>query len=104
MPTPQLVQMRARLEGKQRRFAGGDEALLAAIRDPYLNAIHVSLLREEKLSPQKLNGEGGTLTRKLLDKGPAGLSAAERLQLASDPEAMAWLHREYWLRGEAVEV
>jgi len=102
VPAPQLVQMRARLEGKQRRFAGGDDALLAAIRDPYLNAIHVSLLREEKLSPQKLNGQAETLTRQLLDKGPAGLSAAERLQLASDPEAMAWLHREYWLRGAAV--
>lgn len=103
-PPPQLQQMRARLEGRERRFSRNDDALLTAIRDPYLNAIHISLLHEGNLSPQDLNGEGGTLSRKLLEQGPAGLNPGEQLRVASDPEAMAWLHREYWLRGGSLTI
>ncbi len=103
-PTPQLQQMRARLDGRERRFSRNDDALLTAIRDPYLNAIHISLLHEEKLSPPKLTEQDGTLSRKLLEQGPAGLTPDEQLLVASDPEAMAWLHREYWLRGGSLAV
>jgi membrane glycosyltransferase len=98
-PPPQLAQLRARLREKVRKYLTSSEALLAATRDPYLNAIHVSLLREENPSGQKPNGGAEAIARKLLDEGAPSLSAAEQQLLASDAEAMAWLHREYWLRG-----
>jgi membrane glycosyltransferase len=97
-PPSQLLQMRERLREKKRKFSRSDEALLAATRDPYLNAIHVSLLHEESLTAPQV-GDGEALARKLLKGGASILNSTEQLLLAADADAMAWLHREYWLRG-----
>jgi membrane glycosyltransferase len=83
--------------------ANGPEALRRAIRDPYLNAIHVSLLRNRPPWPHEKATEAGKLGRQLLHRGPNSLTAAEQLTVASDPDIMAWLHREYWLHFEQME-
>jgi membrane glycosyltransferase len=81
--------------------------LAEAVLDPYVNAIHVSLLREKQLNPvyaeqfSKL-GAGTENVRvfgeKLLAEGPDKLSASERLLVMADQSTMVWLHQQSWQR------
>jgi membrane glycosyltransferase len=77
------------------------------VADPYVNAIHVSLLREKELNPiyaeALANMRGGglqarVLAERLLAAGPDALQPAERVFVMIDAESMAWLHREVWVR------
>jgi membrane glycosyltransferase len=115
-PPLELIALRARMKIHEltanmmlrRPHAGLAEAVL----DPYVNAIHVSLLREKQLNPvyseQLANlgvGSDGTraLGEKLLDEGPDRLTAAERLQVMADANLMVWLHQQSWFRpGESL--
>ena len=109
-PPPELVSLRAHLKiyeltsdtAPSRPHSG----LAKVVLDPYINAIHVSLLREKKLNPiyaEQLNklGVGSpavrTLAEKLLADGPDKLTAAERLLIMADEHTMVWLHRQSWL-------
>jgi membrane glycosyltransferase len=83
--------------------------LAAAVLDPYVNAIHVSLLREKQLNPvyaEHLTRIGaGTeavreLGEKLLCGGPEKLKAAERMAVMADQRVMVWLHQQAWVRPE----
>ena len=97
-------------EWRFERPPDANDCLTRAIVDPYVNAIHVSLLREKKLNPiyaQELAevGEGSAemqvIRDRLLRDGPAALAPAEKLRLMSDSETMAWLHSRVWtLPGE----
>src|SRR5476651_550625 len=88
--------------------------LAEAVLDPYVNAIHVSLLREKQLNPvyaEQLSklGVGGdrvqTLGEKLLVEGPDKLSPAERLLVMADQRMMVWLHQQAWQRpGESLAI
>jgi membrane glycosyltransferase len=78
-----------------------------AVTDPYVNAIHVSLLREKELNPiyaealAQLRGGGlqaRVLAERLLAEGPDALQPPERMFVMIDSESMAWLHREVWVR------
>jgi membrane glycosyltransferase len=81
--------------------------LAEAVLDPYVNAIHVSLLREKQLNPvyaeqfSKL-GVGGELIQslgeKLLADGPDKLTAASRMSVMADQRVMVWLHQQSWQR------
>ncbi len=112
-PPLELVALRARLKVHEitedttplRPHAGLAEAVL----DPYVNAIHVSLLREKQLNPvyaeqlAKLgvgSGEVRALGGKLLAQGPDKLTAAERLIILADAHALVWLHQQAWLRPD----
>jgi membrane glycosyltransferase len=115
-PPVELVSLRAQLRIHEltgdptppRSHAGLAEAIL----DPYVNAIHVSLLREKQLNPvyaehfSKL-GCGGeqvqVLGEKLLTEGPDQLTAAERMLVMADQRVMVWLHQQTWQRpGESL--
>ena len=115
-PPVELVSLRAQLRIHEltddpapvRPHAGLAEAIL----DPYVNAIHVSLLREKQLNPvyaeqfSKL-GCGGekvqALGEKLLADGPDKLTSAERMQVMADQRVMVWLHQQTWQRpGESL--
>ena len=83
--------------------------LAEAVLDPYVNAVHVSLLREKELNPVyaehfKRIGAGTDTVRelgeKLLAAGPEKLQASERMVVLADQAVMAWLHRQAWLRPE----
>jgi len=112
-PPPEIVSLRARLKiheltepelGIQRSHAG----LADAVLDPYVNAIHVSLLREKLLNPvyaeegQRL-GVGSEATRllgeKLLLEGPDKLTASERLLVLADQAVIVRLHQQAWQRS-----
>ena len=89
----------------RRPYAGLAEAVL----DPYVNAIHVSLLREKRLNPTYAEqlarlGAGsdavGALGEKLLAAGPDKLTSPERMALMADQRVMVWLHQQAWMRPE----
>ncbi len=84
-----------------------NSGIAAAVLDPYINAIHVSLLREKRMNPAYAEtlaklGVGTPQVRvlgeTLLASGPEKLAPAERMLLLSDAEVMVWLHQQAWLR------
>jgi membrane glycosyltransferase len=113
-PPSELVSLRARLKiheiivqtAPPQRHNGLSEAVL----DPYINAIHVSLLREKKLNPVyakqfEMLGVGSPKIRSLVERflaeGPETLEPGERLLIMADASAMEWLHEQIWLRPGA---
>jgi membrane glycosyltransferase len=115
-PSVELVSLRAQLKIHELTddptpplpHAGLAEAIL----DPYVNAIHVSLLREKQLNPVYAEqfsqlGCGGekvqTLGEKLLADGPDKLTDAERMLVMADQRVLVWLHQQTWQRpGESL--
>ena len=84
-----------------------DSGLASAVLDPYINALHTSLLRENQLNPVYAKamadiGVGGPeiplLRERLLIEGPGKLQPREKLLILSDAESIPWLHRQVWLR------
>jgi membrane glycosyltransferase len=110
-PPAELDTLRVRMAllEKTRTVAPAPGASIAdAVLDPYVNAIHVSLLREKRLNPEyrdALNRLGvgkpevRDLGEKLLSQGPETLNAQEKLLVLSDAEVMPWLHRQAWVRS-----
>jgi membrane glycosyltransferase len=113
-PPVELVSLRSRMRiheltgdepPRVRAYAG----LAAAVLDPYVNAVHVMLLREKQLNPVyaehfKRIGAGTEAMRelgeKLLAGGPDKLQASERMAVLADQGVMVWLHQQTWLRPE----
>jgi membrane glycosyltransferase len=77
-----------------------DYGLMQAVLDPYINAMHVALLRQRRTT-----GEAGEwfaqLRQRLLREGPAGFSTREKMALLLDADSMIWLHRELWTRPDS---
>lgn len=72
-----------------------DYGLLQAVVDPYVNAVHVSLLRQRRPSEESRD-YFSHLRRRLLNEGPTQLTAKEKMALLMDAESMIWLHEELW--------
>lgn len=72
-----------------------DYGLLQAVVDPYVNAVHVSLLRQRRPSEESRD-YFAHLRRRLLNEGPTTLSVKEKMALMLDAESMVWLHEELW--------
>jgi membrane glycosyltransferase len=84
-----------------------DSGIAETVLDPYVNAIHVSLLLEQRQNPayaQAMKDLGAghpevrALCEKLLTEGPDKLNRQEKLLLMIDAEQMPWLHKQAWLR------
>jgi membrane glycosyltransferase len=72
-----------------------DYGLLQAVLDPYVNAVHVSLLRQRR--PSEESREYFLhLRQRLLREGPTQLTAKEKMALLLDADSLIWLHRELW--------
>jgi membrane glycosyltransferase len=110
-PPPELAALRARMaaleESGQTAPRPADSGLADAVLDPYVNAIHVSLLREKRQNPAYAQAlaelgvgkpEVRSLCEKLLVEGPECLQRKEKLLILSDAEVLPWLHRQAWLR------
>jgi membrane glycosyltransferase len=114
-PPPELVSLRARLKiqeliGHTLPSHSGHSGFSEAVLDPYVNAIHVSLLREKKSNPVyaqqfEMMGVGSPKIRSLVERflaeGPEKFGAEERLLIMTDASAMEWLHEQIWLRPGA---
>jgi len=72
-----------------------DYGLLQAVLDPYINAMHVSLLRHRRPS-EEAREWFIQLREKLLREGPGKLHTKEKMALMLDAESMIWLHEELW--------
>jgi membrane glycosyltransferase len=71
---------------------------IAAAIDPYVNAVHISLL--EQAGEQKRSDTSShppDLAEYCLREGPDALSKAQQQNLLSDGEALLQLHRAIWL-------
>ncbi len=67
--------------------------IVAAIVDPYVNGVHVSLLEHSELKDAD-----SVLAERCLTEGPAGLSKNELSELLYLAPAMLMMHRAVWLR------
>jgi membrane glycosyltransferase len=99
-PPQELVRLERHMEECYRHMQPivqlrDDYGLLQAVLDPYVNAVHVSLLRQRRGS-HAVRSYFVTLRRKLLAEGPAQLTHREKLALLLDPESMIWLHEQLW--------
>ena len=72
-----------------------DYGLMQAVLDPYVNALHVALLRQRKPS-EEAREWFAQLRERLLREGPARLSIKEKMALLMDAESMIGLHRDLW--------
>jgi len=110
-PPLELAALRERMAAMEK--TGGlaawpeDSGLADAVLDPYVNAIHVSLLREKRQNPAYAQAlaelgvgkpEVRSLCEKLLAEGPEHLGRMDKLLILSDAEVLPWLHRQAWLR------
>ena len=75
-----------------------DEGLVRAVVDPYVNAIHLCLLRTRSGRTGGIRQYFAERRERLLREGTAALPPREKLALLSDAESMNWLHRELWRR------
>jgi membrane glycosyltransferase len=72
-----------------------DYGLLQAVLDPYVNAVHVSLLRQRRPSEESRE-YFMHLRQRLLREGPTRLTTREKMALLLDADSLIWLHRELW--------
>jgi len=70
--------------------------LLQAVLDPYVNSVHVSLLRQRTSTTAEVRENLDSLTEKLLMDGPAGLASREKTALLWDADSMVGAHRRLW--------
>jgi membrane glycosyltransferase len=100
-PLPELVELDAGLSARRRGPAPLPElvanyGLLQAVLDPYVNAVHVSLLHAKDELPPASEERLAGLRATLLREGPAALSAGDRLVLLMDADSMNALHDGLW--------
>jgi membrane glycosyltransferase len=72
-----------------------DYGLMQAVLDPYINAMHVSLLRQRRTSAVAREWFA-KLQARLLREGPDRFTTKEKMALLLDPDSMMHLHRELW--------
>ncbi|MBL9187868.1 MAG: glucans biosynthesis glucosyltransferase MdoH [Opitutaceae bacterium] len=100
-PLPELAELAAALSARQRGPLPLPElaenyGLLQAVLDPYVNAVHVSLLRAKEEQPPASEARFGGLRATLLREGPAALKPGDRLALLLDADSMNTLHHSLW--------
>jgi membrane glycosyltransferase len=72
-----------------------DYGLMQAVLDPYINAMHVALLRQRRPSAGAREWFA-SLQARLLREGPGRFTTKEKMALLLDPQSMIRLHRELW--------
>ncbi len=73
--------------------ASGRHGVIAAVVDPYVNGVHVSLLE-----PSEITTADETLVERCLTEGPGALTKDEMIELLYLAPGMLALHRAVWLR------
>lgn len=102
-PPPVLQALENRLEDCRQHTAplpelAADLGLMEVVLDPYVNALHLALLREREHVPPARSQRMARLSERLLREGPPKLTKAEKLSLLQDYEALVHLHTEIWSR------
>jgi membrane glycosyltransferase len=99
-PPPELTRLERHMEECYRHMQPisllqSDYGLLQAVLDPYVNAVHVSLLRQRE-GNDAVRSYFTDLRSRLLSEGPAELTHREKMALLLDAESMIWLHEQLW--------
>jgi membrane glycosyltransferase len=98
----ELALLDARLSGRGHSGTVAGEELREVIMDPYLNAIHVSLLLQNRPGIQYANRQRSDpeitriIAEKLLSKIPVALTNSEETALLSEPDTLLRAHHEAW--------
>jgi membrane glycosyltransferase len=101
-PPAELARLARNLEACRRHTPPLPElapeyGLMQAVLDPYVNAVHLALLRERDQAPgAAAEVRFAPLRERLLREGPGALAARDKLALMLDAESMAILHRDLW--------
>ena len=72
-----------------------DYGLTQAVLDPYVNALHVALLRQRKPT-EEAREWFAQLRERLLRDGPTKFTVKEKMAVLMDAESMITLHRDLW--------
>jgi membrane glycosyltransferase len=67
-----------------------------AVIDPWVNSLHLSLLRRKRKISKDIAKRRQRLQDKAFSHGPRGLSAKEKKELLHDPGALLQLHQRVW--------
>jgi membrane glycosyltransferase len=87
------------LDGSPAGPSLGRHTAARAIVDPYVHAVHASLLRPRRSSA----GDAlRALRARFLTAGPDALTPRERMALLSDPQSIDELHRAVWTSPDAM--
>lgn len=76
------------------------DGFVRAVVDPYINAIHCSLLGPPRRLRDDVVQRRRALIERALEKGPASLDRRERVSLLYDPQALTDLHRAVWAEAD----
>lgn len=99
-PPPEVVELEASLaeiRRKERDLAPEErDGFVRAVVDPYVNALHVWLLRGPRSLRQSIREKRRALVDRALDYGPQAVGRKARRALLVDPEALEELHRGVW--------
>ena len=100
-PLPELAELAAATAVRRSappppRILRAHFGMLQAILDPYVNAVHVSMLRAKDdpgpATEERFNGLRSTLLR----EGPKALTPGDRRAILMDAESMHLLHQQAW--------
>lgn len=100
-PPQELELLRASMRkkgGKSRTSGPGRKhGISTVLIDPYLNGVHISLLRQKPNAKDSNRVYFRSLCSRLLRNGPADLTAKEQLTLLRDARSVGHLHRQLWV-------
>lgn len=73
-----------------------DYGFMLVVLDPYVNALHCSLLRQRKSAPPESKKYYAAVAERVLAEGPAAVKREDKLALLYDTESLTRLHRTIW--------
>ncbi len=106
-PTSVVTHLAKNLEAAERRhlhapdWLAPQNGIMQVVLDPYINAAHVSLLRQKRRLPHAVTNYLHQLQDRLVQKGPADLKRREQLALLMNADAITSLHHRIWHEPEA---
>jgi membrane glycosyltransferase len=99
-PPPELESLQRNLrlqEASKPSLATYEQSgFVKAVIDPWVNSLHLSLLRRKRKISEPIAKRRQRLQDKAFSLGPGGLSTKEKKELLYDPAALLQLHQRVW--------
>jgi membrane glycosyltransferase len=100
-PPPVLQSMKSLLNELNNKnnsfcFLSNARGFERAVSEPFVNGLHIALLRKERNLSPGIEEKRRGLKAKALAIGPKSLTPKEKMELLSDPDIMASLHESVW--------
>lgn len=94
-----LAAAHARIEPHERLRP--DYGLMLVVLDPYVNALHCSLLRQRKSPPPESRKYYAAVVDRMLAEGPGAIRREDKLALLYDIDSLNRLHLQVWSLPDA---